>query len=1823
MQSGLRMPVLTHIRQPQRRTAVAPGSRASWPAHLLFTVFLFLAFLLTAAAGVLTSNWHEVVRRLIVLNVIDQTHRPATLGAWTFGAGRFSLLDLTVHTSATDATPLFALRRLDVDLDLPALLAAPGHALRAVKHVRLTDPYARIARNPAGTWNIDDLLTNPTPSPHPQKSEFGAAVEIVGGEVVYHDGAGFPPTIGPFDEHLIDLNVRVLPSADGYLPFHLSARTATGHVRRVELTGGVHTDRRQLQMDIRFDGADLAFVQRFLPPDLGVTLLGGTASGRWELALAPNPQTGRLRPTIDIVADAHDARGIFGLSGRTLPFAVTQGRLRIANDLIELTDVHGFTDGLAMTVTGAVSHFGDPAHPPVLSIQLSTTQADARTLQGLIPGVGDLPLTFGGRVDGWVQLTGATNGLHALAQLRGLSLHSDFGDLQTVAGTLSWSDGVVALTHVRARAYDGDVTGDAWLTYPTTPATQGVQALFQGQAKGASLARVLAPYLVKSKPPPPGVPSLADLHGTVSGPVTVSVAGDRVTVVARALGQVGLGTLTGGTADVNLRLESADGQTRLALERATVETPEGQFQASGTVDGDGDVRLAVRGSGLKLAAVGALITRATHATLPEMSGTGYLSGELNGPADALAFDGTVQARDGRFQAYRFGRLSAHIVAAAAPTPRVVLDAVHLVMGNSQVICAAELSQTGTGTDARWQVAGKMTLPLTSMSALKASLGVDLPLDGFVDGEVTLLESDPAQPAGEGGFVLRRPVLNLGATKLALDSVTVNFTLHGPTVTLANTVVVYHGVPFTIDGAISLDPATAPARQLDLHIRCDALNLDNLTTLSDGRGARDLLTADGNVRLPVDLNGDFTLAADVSGQLQPGVGETAAQALTRTCAVRAVLESGDNLTVGSIPYQRLAVRVGYAVAAARLSVESFTLQRTATAGSYAITLTRPGALDFAHDAVDLALGFGAVATRPGAPAAPANLDLLRRDCATIAEHTDDASALAPLFHGAQAVPVPFSGTGQALVTLSARLSAPRLAADFTVTDLTVANRPVPDLDGAVQFDTAARRLDFTRFVATDRTDHGGTATLLGSIVLPERDAAGKTTLPGDLHLTFTTLGLRPKVLAPWAPQSLLAQMDGAATVTATLQGPTSNPEVHAALDVDHFTVGPYAFDRLTADFALRDGTVTIGDGQPAALHFRHAAQTPDTPLECRGTLPLAWQGSLQPVIPADGKLDLQVSLPKQGLDALRAFVPKLPDAPGTVEASLQISGTPAQPIIDHGIVRAHAPMVALNWGAGDNPDLPNQLTDVSVDLAFHSELVQNERINVVEVNDLSTGYDRVTEPPKVIDYGKPSLKSALARTKDFQPIRWAKGVLGLNKTKAFPKGALVAQGSVTLPYGDDTRLTVEDLPALLHYDLYAKTVRTPIRFFNNMLQGRVSGYLHLGNTLVEGKNAPLLSGVVYAENTTITVKGAPGGGSGGGANEPAAKPYTTPFNPQLSLAVQSGANNKFLFDLSPTPVTAEIPFTTTQTLPALETTAVGLSRTNNETLLSPISVDDQHFLAGAPGAKPYVDREDFAYAYTADTLRAGFVTGTYGWVSGTLERPNFDAVYTAIPNRARVRLPGGILSVETATGKLHMPFNRPAGRQDDPLDQPSLTATAAATGSVNQVSVAATMNDVDFFHLEGGRLPIDFTATSVPAGVRPPTSDEIYSALVGFNNVVSMIQGKQQLQAELLQNFTQIWLNEWLSQSLRGFHVDVVAINLDPTQPPDLTVTSQEFAQSKWGAFRVGYHWQAPPTPIDPAQWLLSLDYRMPEYRFLKNLSVSTNLDEKHAVGLNLQYKLEF
>ena len=63
----------------------------------------------------------------------------------------------------------------------------------------------------------------------------------------------------------------------------------------------------------------------------------------------------------------------------------------------------------------------------VYALQLQTSGADTATLVRLIPGLANLPYTWGGTATGCVQITGPHGALHVIGHVHGPSLSASFG----------------------------------------------------------------------------------------------------------------------------------------------------------------------------------------------------------------------------------------------------------------------------------------------------------------------------------------------------------------------------------------------------------------------------------------------------------------------------------------------------------------------------------------------------------------------------------------------------------------------------------------------------------------------------------------------------------------------------------------------------------------------------------------------------------------------------------------------------------------------------------------------------------------------------------------------------------------------------------------------------------------------------------------------------------------------------------------------------------------------------------------------------------------------------------------------------------------------------------------------------------------------------------------------------------------------------------------------------------------------------------------------------------------------------------------------------
>lgn len=1802
----------------------ALGVLSPWLTHLLLIVILTIALAATALAAVWHSNWSELLRRVAVLQLRNSLQREVSLQHLSIDLqGRAVLTNLVVRNTPVSRRPLFSVKRLEIHFDPARLLASPGLPASSFRQVIAESPFVQLTRNTTGTWNIDDLLIQKEPS----KDKFCGEVVVQHGEVIYQDACGWTAKRTPLNEHLVNLSAHLTQAGD-YMPFQASATITTGDVRNFAITGGIRRAKNDLQCDIRYGDINLPFAQRLIAKKLPVTFQAGHADGHWQLALTHAPKTGKLEWKMTLLADLHDVQGTIKIV-REMPYTIAHGQVRLADDALQFVDTRGTVGGLPVEINGDITNFADP----VFSLQLKTTSADTPTLIHLVPGVGNLPYRWGGRTDGWAQITGPLGALSVVGHVHGPSVAAKFGSYTDLDGDLAYTDSALTLSNLTGRGFGGTLAGNVWVSLAKgkLPAV-----LAQAQVADVDVHRVMAQFIPITATAAASAPpvSLHDLRGILSGPVTVKVATDgQITVITQARGAVSVKNITHADVDAGLQLNITDQGVRTRIQNLDALVPEVHVQAQGEVYSTGSVHLSVRGSMVDINALGARFQR------NDLGGTGFFSGDITGTLAQPHFAGTIHAKNGVVAGHKFNDFSSEVHASLTPALQVSLQKIYLLAGGNQMQLSELAIPDFTKMD--WAANGTLLLHPTTFGALKSVTGVDIPLNGVVQAEMHFTDDD--DPAGT--LELYHPWLTIGKQPLEFDRATVHFTLRPEEVEVTDARLVYHGAALSVSGTVPFDQRTLAPQACYLRMQANALNLDDFTTLvacDSPQAGR--VTTDGRLALPLDVAGQLNLDATLTAQLTPGKNETPAETLARTLVLKTTVENNQDIVVAGIPYQQLHAALEYRGESHTLALTQFAFARNDAGGGYAITLTEPGNLNLANHEVDLHAALqGARLVKE----TPCDLERFRTDLLAIAANTiGDSSALkqvaagnppadavmehhhfpayiAQVVQALQQIPMPFAGKGAFKIDLEGALQQPVITTDLACTEMVIGGNAAPNLEGSVIYDTAPRMITIKRLLASGGPDPNASITLGGAITLPLMDGHGYEKGSDPVNLKLEAQNINPSLLGDWLHNSWLQELKGEVMVVATIDSTVTDPHLVASIDVIKPSFRQLQFDSLTpliitldseglwigdwmkandarlAADADHDGArpVVIGDRMiypdaGAPLQFIGADAAPIEPLEIIGHLPFHWKGLLQPSVPVDEPVYFSFHLPRQGLDVVKSYLPQPPpkalqanddkllcafpqgddwskafrvyltqppQQAGTVEGDLEVKGTLAEPQVANGIFRMRAPEMRFSV---DDKDLPDRMRDTVVDLGFSSTGTKDHRVNLVKVNDLSTIFDR----------------SGDNKQKTSNRFRWFEKLFGISTPSTTPlQGSLVAQGTIQIDprrlFNQGKLLPADKLLDQLDYDLYAKSVRTPMNW-RDLFNGVVSGYVRLGND-PDAPHLPQLTGVLYVENAQLKygeMAGAPG-------------KFVIPFNPELSLALQVGPDD--MFKLADGNLT-EFYFTPTDLYP-------------------PFSQADKAFSKPGMTGKPAVERDHPAYRYTENTLLA--YGGSHGRITGTLLNPTIQADFIVVPDASQIQFPGGVLTVDEGIGDLRFTPNEPLRLY---------VKRGSASGMLGEYKVSAQIDGANVFQ-SSGQLPIHFTTVSTPPGVPPLEDKEIASRLVGVNSLTDVLQGKQQAWAPIYTIGEDYLFHGWLAKAVRKVGLDTFNVKMHPGQFPEMTLTTHEFAKSKWTAFRLGTSrvLSTPPT------WKLWLDYRLPDSRLLRNLSVTAQTNELHEMDYNLRYQWEF
>ncbi len=1796
------------------RSLLATGSR-----HLLLLALLLVAFVITATLAVLGANRAELLRRAAIMHLRFALDREVNVGSVTFDPqGRITVSNLAVR-DRDGRSDFLAVRRIDVRFDPGAMFRLPLRPAGAISAIDITEPRAVVTRSAAGRWNFQDLLEQEST---PSEDRFRGAIRLHGGEIVYRDAKG---VIGaPINEDLTDVTLTLSRASDDYMPFRFDAGLRSGRIARLQVSGGINMAARRLHGEVLHQSFDLRMLRALLPPNMReiVSADRGRADGRWQLLL---DYRNKLEFTLTGLADLHDVDGTLRLPGipgqraRVLPLHIASGQLAMTNTVIELIGIDGTVSGIPMRADGTLSG----RNLRTIAMQVRLNNAPMAKLARVIPGLSELKATWGGTATGWAQLTGSLPDITVAGHVAGPAITVDKAAFTDLAGDFRFTGTAVTFTNAFGRGFGGSFTGNAWATVGTTPVF-----LFTGEARDIDSHLVATTFI----PPParPDMLSLHDLAGRVSGPVTVQTSGtDTMELIARPRGLVQLKDITGGMADASLHVIAHGKQAITTVERLTIDTPDGLFDLQGTVNAREQLDFSVRAHAVKLSHFAAM------AQLKDIDGTGYVTGVISGTAKRPVFTGDFHAVKGHLATKPYSDLSGSLHAVLTEKPDMTMKNVRMISEGVRMEFAGALRVDNPET---WEASATIGLPRTTLSALAKAAGVSLPLDGIIEGDVQL-RGLPNAPEGSGRLVLAHPTLAMGETSVALESAVISFAVKGHTVTITNAELAYQGNLIRLTGTLSLDPATPVEQQLALHISAPSFATDSLIAPLN-RAPRDMPVTfiDGDLCLPFDMAGTLAIEADVTAGLTPGPKETADQVVARTLRASATIRAPKTLEIAGVPFRDGAVAVAFDGKSRMLTLKQLTLTRDGSDHDYTLALTREGRLQLETKKADLGLALTAADGKTGA-----DLAQLRQDALTMADNLCALPGLAEAVTALQAVPTPFGGAAALTVTLSNTLDSPKLAAALTLRAMTMTGNALPDVDSNITYDTASRTVTVNELALRGGADADATASLTGSVTLPVKDARGKEIKPGPMSLSLEAQNVDPSEIGRWLNIPALQAMKGTATIFASVPdtSTTAHPNVDASIEIANPVFNGVAFKALSATVTLDDDGIWIGrwvapntatptDGQTpvrfagrdilpdaaSTLQFSNPNNGRIEPLQLYGYVPFRWKGPLSPDVPLDEPLLFYARLPKQGMDVVRAYAPELPLGNGVIDGTLAIGGTLRQLVLQDGAFHARIDEMAMEQ-ADPNPNLPDRLKDIVVDLGFRSETTRDGRvISVVDLRDLSATYTRAD-----VDAAKP------AKKKEFFALRWLRALLNKPVEKRpFTPGIVVARGGENGAIRVDTAklftsagalVPVERIPDTLQYDIYAKVLRARLNP-NPLFQGTVTSYLHLGNVPATGR--PLLEGNVYLESSRVNF--------GMEQAAPAALP-PIPLNPDLQIGIWMGAGNSVTME----PENAIFSSSISANLPIVRTK-----------LPFPFSPGEQQYLSLNLNTKPAINPDDVMHLGSwANRFRnTNFADpannyGTVAWLEGTLYQPVFAARVLLEPNKSTIALPGGILTFTSAVADARFPLV-PQG----PDDQPRLFTLAKVTGTLAGYGIEGviegdllkqdrgaleSIGDVGAASADRRKLPITFTTVSAPTGAAPLTNDEIYSRLIGFSTLAKVLEQRDTGNPWDPLRYT---ANDWLPPGTQRALADkmglaTINMSLDPTTNAlEATLITKTYTQARLGGYRFGL-----TTTFDtPQPWKLWVDYSLPNLRLLnavslRNFSLNAYVNDQEERSINLLWRREF
>ena len=673
------------------------------------------------------------------------------------------------------------------------------------------------------------------------------------------------------------------------------------------------------------------------------------------------------------------------------------------------------------------------------------------------------------------------------------------------------------------------------------------------------------------------------VSGNATGPVWARWDESGVRVVADAELSKGLAwDLPANHVYVDAAAPAQDGKST-RINRLVASSCGGQWIASGEVNSTGAIALKVAALGVDLAQVG----RAVRAE--GISGQADAWGHVSGTTQKPVFEGRIQAANAVVKGESFDVLSADVIASNREIG---------IKQGTAYRGTAEFQVTGAVKDIDWKRSrGVASLSLEFRQVPLAEVArMAKPPEGDQEragGQVAALKPE-MEGMVAGSVAISGPTDALQAQGRAelsdvqiggqwLDSGRAEFRAQGREFELVN----FEGMM----GASVLSAHGTGARDGPLEIDFEAPELS---------------LEDVWIERLIDAGIDFSGKAHVSGHIRGTAKEPVVEA---TVTSGKFSLGGNEFTDGQCAVRAEGDRVAAQGSAAQ------------GAGQYRFS----GSLEREAKQVNIEAWIER-----------GDLGSIRSIAESLAAAPEEGSRLANALGRLVRAPRPLGGTVTAHVTASGPTDELAGEANIAVSDATLREQRLPDLEADLLF--AGPRIKIEKARAAS-----GQAYAV---------ASGEIDLDGEMAVDIDAHNLSAGLLDPWVKSGIV--LAGTGDASLNISGPTKSPRVVGSLEVSEFGASGVRFDRLRATrFEIEKETVVLDE----ILATRGPYQW-----EITGRVPFRWSPLS---VPADKPLMVRVQAKNQDLSLLQTLFPGIEEAKGPLNADIVITGTRGKPVLAEG------------------------------------------------------------------------------------------------------------------------------------------------------------------------------------------------------------------------------------------------------------------------------------------------------------------------------------------------------------------------------------------------------------------------------------------------------------------------------------------------------------------------------------------------------------------------------